>query len=234
MKNLLSKTRFYIFSIIYMFWSVVYLAIYKITKISRKTDWFCNYMTFRTYGIKINTIGKTYSDVNMYIINHQTFFDVAAMETVSRKRHLIWLAKKELTKNYVVRNILKAHEAIIVDREDSNQLISIVKHIKKNVITDPTKVFSIFPEGTRNRDVNHLGKFKSGAEVIANMLKLKVQPVVISRMKDTIDIDKKDVNKKHPITISYLEPFIADKKDENWLNDVRDKMEDEYQRLNNN
>ena len=63
--------------------------------------------------------------------------------------------------------------------------------------------------------------------MIANKYKLKVQPVVFMQTAKHYNI-KKFYYKPGCIKVIFLDSFIADSKDENWLNDLRIKMQKVY------
>ena len=69
--------------------------------------------------------------------------------------------------------------------------------------------------------------FKSGAKFVADKYQLKVQPIVLIDTIKCYDI-KKFHYKPKSITVVYMESFIADKSDENWLKDLRIKMQKVY------
>jgi 1-acyl-sn-glycerol-3-phosphate acyltransferase len=69
--------------------------------------------------------------------------------------------------------------------------------------------------------------FKSGAKVVADMYKLRVQPVVLIQTAKYYNI-KKFFYMPGTIKVVFLESFIADKEDTNWLNELKDTMQEVY------
>jgi len=69
--------------------------------------------------------------------------------------------------------------------------------------------------------------FKSGAKVIADKYELRVQPVVLVATMSCYDIKRFYYSPKN-ITVVYMDSFVADKTDKNWLNDLRIKMQKVY------
>ena len=70
-------------------------------------------------------------------------------------------------------------------------------------------------------------RVKSGAKVIADKYKLKVQPVVLINTAGCYDV-KTFYYMPKTIKVIYLEPFIADKSDPDWLNNLHDTMQKVY------
>lgn len=84
----------------------------------------------------------------------------------------------------------------------------------------------MFPEGTRSKNEKMLS-FKSGAKVVADKYQLKVQPVVLMQTAKYYNI-KKFYYKPGKIKVIFMDSFVANKDDENWLSDLRIKMQKVY------
>jgi 1-acyl-sn-glycerol-3-phosphate acyltransferase len=84
----------------------------------------------------------------------------------------------------------------------------------------------MFPEGTRSaKDV--MLPFKSGAKIVADANALRVQPIVILQSSKYYNM-KKFYYMPGKISVIFMESFVADKGDENWLSDLRIKMQKVY------
>ncbi len=167
--------------------------------------------------------GVEAGDAQMFLINHQSDLDIGVMETVTRK-DLAWVAKKALFDVPFFGLAMSLPEDIEVERESKTSLIKLLHAAKDRL--DKNRVITMFPEGTRSRTGRML-PFKSGAKVIADKYALKVQPIVLIETASCYDI-KRFYYKPKDITVIFMKPFIANKDDKNWLNELRIKMQKVY------
>jgi len=181
--------------------------------------WFVRLTTFFSTEIK----GKEDPAAQMYLINHQSDLDIGVMETITKK-DLAWVAKKALFDVPFFGLALKLPEDIAVKRESKTSLVKLLRDAKNRL--DKGRVITMFPEGTRSTNGKML-PFKSGAKVIADKYKLRVQPIVLMQTSSYYNI-KKFYYKPGCIKVLFLDSFVADKTDEDWLNNLRFKMQKAY------
>lgn len=181
--------------------------------------WIIRLTTF--FSVEIE--GEEDPDVQMFLLNHQSDLDICIIETIS-SRDLAWVAKKELFEIPFFGLALKLSQDIAVERESKTSLIKLLRDAKSRV--NQGRVITIFPEGTRSSK-GKLLPFKSGAKIIADKYKLKVQPIVLMQTSKYYNI-KKFYYKPGRIKVIFMDSFIADPHDENWLNDLRIKMQKVY------
>ncbi len=174
-------------------------------------------------GLKIETEGEEHPHTQMFLINHQSDLDIEVMELVTNK-DLAWVAKKELFEVPFFGLAMKLPEHIPVERQNKKSLLKLLKDAKERL--DKGKTLAIFPEGTRSRSDKML-PFKNGAKLIADKYKLRVQPVVLVGTRQCYDIKTFTYNPK-TVKVIFMDSFIADEKDENWLSDLRLKMQKTY------
>jgi len=181
--------------------------------------WFVRLTTFW------NTTQKGEEDpaTQMFLINHQSDLDIGVMETVSKK-DLAWVAKKELFDVPFFGLAMSMPEDIPIERKNKTSLVKLLKNAKDRL--NKGRVITMFPEGTRSRDGRML-PFKNGAKVVADKYQLRVQPVVLIATAECYDI-KRFYYMPKTIKVIFLDSFIADKEDENWLKDLRVKMQEVY------
>jgi len=167
--------------------------------------------------------GKEDPNANMFLLNHQSDLDIAVMETIS-KRDLAWVAKKELFDIPFYGLTLKLPQDIAVERESKTSLIKLLRDAKR--VTDAGRVMTMFPEGTRSNKGKIL-PFKVGAKIVADKYKFVVQPVILMQTAKYYNI-KNFYYKPGKIKVIYLDSFVADKSNPDWLKDLRVKMQKVY------
>jgi len=184
---------------------------------------FAAWLIRTTIFFRVEVEGKEDPNAQMFLLNHQSDLDIVIMETIT-KRDITWVAKKELFEMPFLGLALKLPQDIAVERESKTSLIKLLKDAKQVLKTN--RVITMFPEGTRSTKGIML-PFKSGAKIVADANKLCVQPVVIIESAKYYNI-KKFYYRPGKIKAIYLESFIADKSNENWLSDLQIKMQKVY------
>ena len=106
--------------------------------------------------------------------NHIHAIDPAIL-IYSTRRIVHFMAKKELFDG-VMKYFYLSFGTIPVDRDKKNPLaLALAEEFLKN-----DEVIGIFPEGTRNKEIDGLLPFKFGAVKIASVTKKKIVPCVIT------------------------------------------------------
>jgi 1-acyl-sn-glycerol-3-phosphate acyltransferase len=198
------------------------IAIFKITPkpyAPKIASWFIRLLIF----LPVEVRGKEDPEAQMFMINHQSDIDIGVMETVT-KRDLAWVAKKELFDVPFYGLMLRLPNDIAIERESKTSLIKLLKDAKDRL--DDGRVITIFPEGTRTT-TGRMREFKPGAKMVADKYKLRVQPVVILEAAKYYNI-KEYYYKPGKLTVIFMDSFIADKSDPDWLNNLKEKMQAVY------
>ncbi len=181
--------------------------------------WFIRFTTFFSTTVK----GKEDPDAQMFLVNHQSDLDIGILETVTNK-DITWVAKKSLFDVPFFGLAMSMPEDIEVERESKTSLIKLLRAAKDRL--KKKRVITMFPEGTRSKGSKML-PFKSGAKVIADQYKLKVQPIVLVETAKCYDL-KRFYYVPRNIKVVFLDSFVADKNDPDWLNKLRQKMQKVY------
>jgi len=181
--------------------------------------WFIRILAF----VPVNVKGKPDPDAQMFLLNHQSEMDIGIMETISSK-DLAWVAKKELFKVPFFSLVLRLPKDIALERESKTALVKLFKDCKDRL--DHGRVITIFPEGTRT-ETGKMKPFKAGAKMVADKYNLKVQPIVFIATAWHFSNKRRDF-RPGLVTAIYLDSFIADKSNPNWLNELHTHMQKVY------
>jgi 1-acyl-sn-glycerol-3-phosphate acyltransferase len=173
---------------------------------------------------RIKKFGQENPDVQMLIVNHQSGIDIPVLEG-STSHDLAWVAKQELFDIPFLGLGVKLPNDIPLQRESKTALVSLLRDCKDRLASN--RVVTIFPEGTRSRNFK-MGNFKPGAKMVADKLQLKVQPVVMVGTSSTFDSGKRLFYPFKTIHVVYLDAFVADKNDKEWLDNTRNTMQKVY------
>lgn len=190
-------------------------SLHKIIKVWMK-------MQIKILGINLVIEGKLDPDCQMYIMNHQSIIDIVIFEHLHNK-HLAWVGKKEISNLFLFGHIMKAPEMIAIDRDNKAGLIKLIHDVKDRL--EKNRPVAMFPEGTRSKGDKIL-PFKAGAAMVANKLKLKVQPVVMINTRPILDSQNLK-SQSGTVKIIYLDPIQADRKT-TWFKDTEDKMREVF------
>jgi len=210
----------FIVTLIYLFMVLVSVAIFR--KHDNQIKKFFSKLGLFLLGMKVKVEGIADENAQMLIVNHQSAMDINIIET-AYPYPLSWIAKKELFDIPVYGRIMDLTKSISVERENKAGLVKLLKDAKIPLEEDRKLV--IFPEGTRSKSRQML-KFKSGAKMVADKHKLKVQPVVILNSGNLFNISD-FTQKSGQIKVVFLESFEA-QRDQDWLNTTREKMIEVY------
>jgi len=222
--KILAKIRFYLGAFIIS--SIVALIMIPLLFIlPSKRCWILhtfNKLIIRLLGGKIEEVGKIDPQADMLLINHQGIIDIIAMEA-RECTGLRWIAKKELFDIPWFGNVLKKSDMISINRQNKAGLIKLLKDAKETVEVKK-RVIAIFPEGTRT-PAQKLLPFKAGAALIANKLKLKVQPVVITGSKQLLNEHNRTAHNA-TVKIIFLPTIDVSKSDKTWYQQIEEKMQE--------
>jgi len=174
--------------------------------------------------------GSIDRQANMYIMNHQGIIDIIALES-THDLDMSWVAKKQLFDAFWFGRVLKDSDMISVDRSDKKGLLKLLKDVKKALYKQKRPV-AIFPEGTRTNKQKLL-PFKAGTKIVAQNLKLKVQPIVITGSKKLLNEHTKEAQNA-TVRFKYLPTIDVAQSDENWYEEARMAMQEEIDNEHSN
>ncbi|RXK04686.1 lysophospholipid acyltransferase family protein [Halarcobacter bivalviorum] len=173
-------------------------------------------------GIKLEIEGSVDESCDMVVMNHQSLLDIIIMEHIHAK-NLAWVAKKEITDLFFFGHIIKAPRMISIDRDNKAGIIHLLKEAKDRL--SKGRPIAMFPEGTRSNGEEMLD-FKPGAQMIANKLKLKIQPAIILNTRNILD-SKSLKQKPGVVKVIFLKPVQAEK-GTTWFEDLEQHMKEVF------
>ncbi len=185
----------------------------------------CRYQLFLV-GIKLKIENMPKLDSGMFIMNHRSWLDILLMEAVisqlGTKQDLCWIGHSNLTNNPFLKALFNLYGNITVERESRAGLVKLLKIVKKPI--ERKRPIMIFPEGTRNKKEG-IGKFKPGAQLIADKFDLKVQPVVL--MNTDYFLDTRHFKARGGI-LEVIFLGHVQKSEKNWLETAHKDMLNVY------
>lgn len=189
----------------------------------RKARLQCRYF-YTLNGFHMDCIGEFDTSAQLIVLNHQSVNDIMFLEGF-HPSNICWVAKKQLGEIPLYGLALTLPEMILIDREDKNGIIFLLKQAKEKLAQNRPIV--IFPEGTRGRGNEKLLPFKPGAKILAQKLNLKIQPILLintRKMYDTSPISS-HTNKARMVV---LEAFTPDFNDPQWYEKLESLMQETY------
>lgn len=168
----------------------------KVRKVVKKVNKF-GHINIRCTGVE--NIPKE----NGYILfpNHQGLYDVLLMIETHEKPFSI-VMRSDLENVILLKQVRKALDGKIIDRDDVRQAVVIINEMKEEV--QKGRNFVIFAEGTRSKDGNNPGNFKGGTFKSAVKAKAPIVPVaLIDCFKPFDEPGTTKVN----VQIHYLKPI---------------------------
>ena len=155
-------------------------------------------------NVKIKSFGTENipnKDGFMLFPNHQGMYDVLALLDVC-PRPLSVVAKKEVAKIPLLKQLFKIMNAIFMDREDVRQSMQVIIEVSKLVAQG--RNYIIFPEGTRSKNGNKVGEFKGGSFKAATKAKCPIVPVALIDSFKPFDTGS---TKEVTVQVHFLKPL---------------------------
>ncbi len=188
----------------------------------RKIRRFCG-LFFPANSLKMEKIGEYDIEANLIVVNHQSASDIICLEG-DHPLNICWVAKKQLGDIPFYGYALKLPEMILIDRDDKKGIIQLLKEAKEKL--QQKRPIVIFPEGTRGPGKREFLPFKPGAKILAEKLKLKIQPIVFVNTRKVYDSNPIRVrtNTARLVCMPSFTPDIST----NWYEKLRDDMFEVY------
>lgn len=162
---------------------------YKLIRLIGNRGCKCGNVNLHEYGLE--NLPKE-SGYIMYP-NHQGLFDVMGWVHLNPTPFSV-VIKKEAYNVFMLRQIIQTMGGLFMDREDPREGLKVINEVAEQVKAG--RNFLIFPEGTRSKNGNKMGEFKSGSFKAATKAKCPIVPMAIIDCYlpfDTNSIRKVDV-----------------------------------------
>lgn len=160
-------------------------------------------------SFKVAGVPTLPSDRSVIIVsNHQSMYDIPMLMWICRKRHLGFIAKKELGRGIPsVSLALRTLGSVLIDRKDAKQAIAAIREFGEERERNK-QVACIFPEGTRARD-GAMRSFKATGlqTLVSSMPSAIIQPVAISGNWELLRYNFLPVPFGTAVTIHFLPPI---------------------------
>ncbi|MBU1040943.1 MAG: 1-acyl-sn-glycerol-3-phosphate acyltransferase [Proteobacteria bacterium] len=189
----------------------------------------------RMAGIKVQADLSALDPNGHYVFmcNHQSLFDIPILFDVLRDYHMRFVAKESLFKIPIYGKALGNAGHISIRRENRR---SAMKSLDEAAAAAQGGISPlIFPEGTRNTDLDKLMDFKVGAVVLALKCGLPVAPLVMDGTGKILPKGKRFFNPDQPVRLRALPPVDPSaytmKDREKFKDDMYALMNDAYQKL---
>lgn len=158
-------------------------------------------------NVKIKSYGvENIPNKNGFMLfpNHQGMYDVLALLDVCPKP-LSVVAKKEVAKIPLLKQLFKIMNVIFMDREDVRQSLQVIIEVSKQVAQG--RNYIIFPEGTRSKNGNKVGEFKGGSFKAATKAKCAIVPVALIDSFKPFDTGSTE---EVTVQVHFLKPLSYD------------------------
>jgi len=225
MNKIFAKIRFYVGAFFISFvTAVIMIPLVMIFRKYRATIRHkLNKLTFFLLGGESIEEGEIDKNAQIYMINHQGIVDIIIMEA-THNLNINWVAKKQLFDAFWFGHILKESEMISIDRANKRGMLKLIRDARKSIF-EKNRPVAIFPEGTRS-DKQELLSFKNGSKVLAEKLKLRVQPIVITGAKRLLNEHNRTADNSI-VKLKYLPTIYVDNSNPNWYKEMRESMQKE-------
>ena len=164
---------------------------------------------FRLARIEIRVRGKDKvpADSNFLLVsNHLSDHDFMSMLTVLRGRSVAFVSKPENFNYPIAGKYLHKGGFLAINREEAREALSTIREVADRMKTLPIS-YGVFPEGTRNRQVEGLLPFREGVFLMAKKAGV---PIVIVRVTDTDKVKQRAPWRKTLVYVDFVDVIDAE------------------------
>lgn len=161
---------------------------------------FCSQITLITDTDSIPT-----DEPVIFVANHQSQFDIP-LSTVALKKALpAFMAKKSLQELPLIGRCFRLFGNISVDRSNRRAAMESLDTAAATIRNGRSVI--LFPEGTRQGQLEELGDFKTGAIMLALKAGVPIVPVIIEGTGDILPKGRISLGSRKKVYITAMEPI---------------------------
>ncbi|WP_290924980.1 lysophospholipid acyltransferase family protein [Halodesulfovibrio sp.] len=161
---------------------------------------FCSQITLITDTDSIPT-----DEPVIFVANHQSQFDIP-LSTVALKKALpAFMAKKSLQELPLIGRCFRLFGNISVDRSNRRAAMESLETAATTIRNGRSVI--LFPEGTRQDQLEELGDFKTGAIMLALKAGVPIVPVIIEGTGDILPKGRISLGSRKKVYITAMEPI---------------------------
>lgn len=158
----------------------------------------------------------------VFLVNHQSQFDIPITMTALSHWHPAFVAKKSLFRIPLLGWCFAQDGHIAIDRSNRRKAMRSMDHAAE--VAQNGRGIIVFPEGTRQKQLDELGECKSGGIVLALKTGLPVVPLVIEGAGDILPAGQIMLSNRSDVTIKALPPIEPDRYTLKERNQFRDEV----------
>lgn len=143
----------------------------------------------------------------IFMANHQSQFDIPIIMSALSDYYPAFMAKKSLFNIPLLGWSFAAGGHIPVDRSNRRKAMQSLEYAVKTA--QKGRSILIYPEGTRQKSTEKLGKFKTGGMIIALKSGLPVVPVVLEGTGNILPKGSIALNNHHKVQLKALPPVAT-------------------------
>ena len=163
----------------------------------------------RLARVEIRVRGKNLvpKDSNFLLVsNHLSDHDFMSMLTVLRGRSVAFVSKPENFNYPIAGKYLHKGGFLPINRMEAREALNTIREVANRMKTMPIS-YGVFPEGTRNRQIEGLLPFREGVFLMAKKAGV---PIVIVRVTDTDKVKHRAPWRKTLVFVDFVEVIDAD------------------------
>ena len=176
----------------------------------------------------VEGVDKMPDETCLIVSNHLSAFDPVLMIS-SFDKPCTFVAKKELEKAPFAGKVITGIDGLFLDRKDLKQSLRLMMKVEED-LKKKEKNWIIFPEGTRNKDVQHVvADFHHGTFRPAVKAGVPIVPVAVYGTFRALK--KKPLFKKYPVFMKVLDPIYPEEYKDMTTQELADMVRDRIQKV---